>query len=162
MNVDARSYNITIRHGEFEGETLFEARVKELPDLIEYGETYDEAYDLAIDAIETTAEALVKDGRPMPPPTVPVDDYSGRVTLRIPKSLHRALAEAADSECVSLNYHLVSILSYHTGVTTNVCHDIESIWWPADIVSAPTTGRREQAKLRVVESQDLKSAAGWD
>jgi hypothetical protein len=39
MNVDAYAYNITIRRGEFEGETLFEARVKELPDLIEYGES---------------------------------------------------------------------------------------------------------------------------
>ena len=63
MDIDAHTYNISVRRGEFEGETLFEARVRELPDLVEYGETYAEAYDLAIDAIETTAEMFAELGR---------------------------------------------------------------------------------------------------
>lgn len=53
MNIDPYAYNITIRHADCEGEALFEARVKELPDLIEYGESATEAYDLAVDAIDT-------------------------------------------------------------------------------------------------------------
>jgi len=75
MNIDAHAYNITIRRGDFEGETLFEARVKELPDLIEYGETSTEVYDLALDAIETTAIFLKEQGRVMPEPLVAVDEY---------------------------------------------------------------------------------------
>ena len=35
MSVDAQASNITVRHGEFEGEVLYEARVKELPDLVD-------------------------------------------------------------------------------------------------------------------------------
>lgn len=54
---------------------------------------------------------LEENGQPAPPPIVPVDDYSGRVTLRVPKSLHRALALAADGEGVSLNAYLVGLLS---------------------------------------------------
>ncbi len=112
MNIDARAYNITVRYGEFEAEMLYEARVKELPDLVEYGETFDEVYQLALDAIETTAGVCAEKGLPMPPAMVPAADYSGRVTLRMAKSLHRALAEAAASEGVSLNQHVVNILSY--------------------------------------------------
>ena len=112
MNIDGQNYNITVRRGPFEGETLFEARVKELPDLIEYGETFEEAYNLAVDGIETTAAMLAEKGRVMPPPLIPVEDYSGRVTLRLPRSLHRALAEAAETEGVSLNQQLVAVLTY--------------------------------------------------
>ncbi len=119
MNIDAHAYNITVRRGEFEGEILYEARVKELPDLVEYGETYQEAYGLALDAIETTATVLAEKGLALPVAMVPAEDHSGRVTLRLAKSLHRALAEAADSEGVSLNQHLVNILSYHSGFVAN-------------------------------------------
>jgi len=52
MNIDARAYNIAVRYDEFEDELLYEARVKELPDLVEYGESFEEAYQLALDAIE--------------------------------------------------------------------------------------------------------------
>ncbi|MFA5633320.1 MAG: hypothetical protein WC997_17605 [Porticoccaceae bacterium] len=37
-----------------------------MPDLAEYGDTAEEAYALAIDAIETTAAALAEKGKPMP------------------------------------------------------------------------------------------------
>lgn len=115
MTIDPHTYNISIRRGNFEGDVLFEARVKELPDLHAYGDTYAEAYDLAVDAIETAAEAYADQGRVFPSAVIPADDYSGRVTLRLPRTLHRALAETAEDERVSLNHHLVSILNYYSG-----------------------------------------------
>jgi predicted HicB family RNase H-like nuclease len=113
--IDADQYNITVRKGLFEGETCFEARVAELPDVAEYGDNYEEAYSLALDTIETTAEIFAEQGRHMPLPRVPADDYSGRVTLRLAKSLHRSLTEVAQNEGVSLNQHLVNILNYYSG-----------------------------------------------
>ena len=95
------AYNITVRECVFDGESLFEARVKELPDVREYAESAREAYDLAIDTIETAF------------PASPQDQFSGRMTLRLPKSLHRALASAAEDEGVSLNQHLVTALACH-------------------------------------------------
>ena len=109
--VDPYSYNITVRKGVFEGETLFEARVKELPDVREYAESAQDAYALAIDTIETAAAMFAEVGRSFPPPVSPQDDFSGRVTLRLPKGLHRALAGAAEDEGVSLNQHLVAVLA---------------------------------------------------
>lgn len=51
----------------------------------------------------------------MPAPIIPADDFSGRVTLRLAKSLHRSLAQAADREGVSLNQHLTNILNCYAG-----------------------------------------------
>jgi len=116
MNIDASRYNVTVRRDTFDGEVLYEARVKELPDLAEYGETFEEAYELALDAIETTAEAFAEKNRSLPPAQVPIEDYSGRVTLRLPRSLHRSLSITAESEGISLNQFLVSALGHYTGI----------------------------------------------
>jgi predicted HicB family RNase H-like nuclease len=44
-------------------------------------------------------------------------DYSGKFVLRLPKSLHRRLAQQAEQEGVSLNQYAVSLLSEATGQT---------------------------------------------
>jgi antitoxin HicB len=38
-------------------------------------------------------------------------DYSGKFVLRVPRSLHRRLAESAEQEGVSLNHYVVSLLA---------------------------------------------------
>jgi predicted HicB family RNase H-like nuclease len=126
--IDPHAYNISVRRGMFDGEDLFEARVKELPDVTEYGETYQEAYELAVDTIETAAAAFAEQGRPFPPAQAPADDFSGRVTLRIPRSLHRALAAAADDEGVSLNAHLVGVLTYYSGFAAATRSTTPTTW----------------------------------
>ena len=50
--------SIHVRQRRINGEVVYEARVHELPDLAEYANTADEAYALAVDAIETTAKVL--------------------------------------------------------------------------------------------------------
>lgn len=95
--MNPHAYNIAIQFGSFEGEQLYRATTREFPDLVTYAETAKEAYDLYIDAIETTAEALAATGKSLPPPIVADTSYSGRVTLRLPISLHRALALQAEA-----------------------------------------------------------------
>lgn len=109
--IDASRYSIEIRRGNFEGEDCFQARVKEIPYLEEYADSYEEAYGLVIDSIEQTAIEMEARGKVMPPPIVSVEDYSGRVTLRLPKTLHRYLTHVAESEDVSLNSLMISVLS---------------------------------------------------
>lgn len=41
-----------------------------------------------------------------------LEDYSGRLVLRIPRSLHKALKEAAKIEGVSLNQYMIYKLSH--------------------------------------------------
>lgn len=128
MKYNAHSYNITIRKGTFEGEELFEARIKELPDVAEYSESQDEAYDLAIDTIVTTAEIFEEKGRSFPDPYVPVEDFSGRTTLRLPRTLHRSLTLSAEEENVSLNQYIVTSLSYNTGYAQSQKHAKQTLY----------------------------------
>ena len=114
--IDAKAYTISIRYGEFEDEYCYEARIKELPTITEYADSYEEAYALAIDSIETIAELYAELGQAMPVPSIEkADEYSGRVTLRMPKSLHSSLAWRAEDEDVSLNQLVVSALSAFHG-----------------------------------------------
>ena len=125
------AYNITVREFVFEGEALFEARVKELPDVREYAESAQEAYELAIDTIETGAAIFAETNRPFPPPSSPRDEFSGRVTLRLSKSMHRALASVAEDEGVSLNQQLVTALTRYLGARTAPGKDSEATPGPA-------------------------------
>lgn len=121
--IDAHAYNIMVRKGNFGGEVCYEARVRELPDIAEYGDTFQQAYELAVDAIETTAEIMTEKRRKMPQPQITEDTYSGRVTLRIPRTLHRSLAERAEDEGVSLNHLIVCVLSMFRGFGAAVGRD---------------------------------------
>lgn len=160
MTVDPRAYNITVRRGEFEGELLYEARVKELPDLVEYAETSEDAYELAVDAIDTTATAMAERGVAMPTPMEPANDYSGRVTLRIARSLHRALAEAAEAESVSLNQHLVNVLTYFSGFAAGShATDTNGPWYT--VQAAPKAASTRHPHLRVVNSRSVNAPGDW-
>lgn len=154
--IDAAAYNIVVRKGDFEGEVCFEARVAELPDIAEYADTHAEAYALAIDTIEVTAEVLGQQGKAMPSPYVPADDFSGRVTLRIPKSLHRSLAQASDSEGVSLNQHMVNILSYYSGYANAMEADFK---WEHAIPHAKKSATISQ--LKVISRNNLEPLAKY-
>lgn len=155
--IDPKAYSITIRKGIFEGEECYEARVRELPDLVEYADTFEEAYELALDGIETTAEIFAEQGRDMPSLAELEEEFSGRVTLRLPKSLHRSLAVKAAEEGVSLNQLLVSVLSMFRGFATALEDDREK--WSA-LIDSPEQRLRSKEK-KVVQLRDYRSVSGW-
>jgi predicted RNase H-like HicB family nuclease len=104
-------YGISVRLVREDGEDMYEARVQELPDVRTYGETYTKAYLGAVEVIRTTQEVFAEKGRPFPEVEAPEDEFSGRVTLRMSKSLHRAIHEKAQRDAVSLNQWIVEAVS---------------------------------------------------
>ena len=54
--------------------------------------------------------ACLEDGITIPEPSR-LEDYSGQFKLRLPKSLHRLLAQRSDEEGVSMNQYCVYLLS---------------------------------------------------
>ena len=74
------SYEIIIREGDYEDGDRFEARVRELPNLLAYAKTYEDAYLEIQDLIASakfffrwrirfvTAESCAEDGKSMPKP----------------------------------------------------------------------------------------------
>ncbi|MCE5294261.1 MAG: toxin-antitoxin system HicB family antitoxin [Chlamydiales bacterium] len=86
------------------------ATVKEFPGLSAFGETRSEAIKQAEIALEGFMKVYQEDGCELPEPET-VKQYSGQTRIRLPKSLHAALSNEADSEGVSLNSLIISLLS---------------------------------------------------
>lgn len=76
------------------------------------GETREEAMADLQASLGVLENSLHANGEEFPPAQVkPMwSDFSGRITLRLPKSLHRQLDQQATEEGVSLNSYLMTIL----------------------------------------------------
>jgi predicted RNase H-like HicB family nuclease len=83
----------------------------DLPGCSAFGDTQSEALRELQDAIAAWIEAQQAVGNPVPEPSRPSREYSGKVLLRMPRSLHAKLALAASDEDVSLNQYIVHVLS---------------------------------------------------
>jgi antitoxin HicB len=101
-----RPYRMEVRGNPEEG---YLATAPELPGCLTAGETPEEALRLLQDAMATWIEAAIAAGDPVPQPDD--DRYSGRMLLRIPKSLHARLAEQAGCENVSMNQFALVLLA---------------------------------------------------
>src|SRR5690606_13558648 len=115
--IDASNYSIQIKKVEIEGEVFYQAKIREFPYLDEYADTAEEAYTLALDAIEASIAALREQRKDIPLPCndTSAEDYSGRITLRIPRTLHASLAQISEYEGVSLNQLIASALADFNG-----------------------------------------------
>jgi len=106
---DAEEYTLSIRKECVEGDTLYVARVEEMPDIEEYADSYDFARELALDAIRTTQSIFQQQGKSLPSPKAFNTDLpSGRVTLRLSKSSHAKAIYLAEMDGVSLNSYICS------------------------------------------------------
>lgn len=103
-------YNYIISPITDESGAYYYARVLELDGCQSSGDTFDEAYEGLMEAMEGYIETKLENGFDVPKPQS-VEDYSGRFNLRIPKSLHQALAIEAQREGVSLNQYALYKLS---------------------------------------------------
>jgi predicted HicB family RNase H-like nuclease len=116
MKFDPESYTVTIRKEEDDGEILYVGRVAEFPNISAFEETFEEARALIIDAIQTLKKIAEEKGVDFPLPyPAPSDEHSGRVTLRIPKSLHAKVARIAAQDDVSINQFLVTAIASYVG-----------------------------------------------
>ena len=79
----------------------------DLPGCIADGNTIDEAILEARDAFDAWVMAEREDKGELPTPKT----YSGQFVQRLPKSLHRQLAQRAESEGVSLNQLATTLLA---------------------------------------------------
>ena len=83
----------------------------DLPGCLSSGETYEEALKNAEDAKREWMTAALEEGVDVPEPDS-LEAYSGQFKLRMPKSLHRHLAQQARREGVSMNQYCIYRLSY--------------------------------------------------
>lgn len=98
-------------------------KVKELDGCMSVGATRAEALAMIDDAMRAWLTVAIEDGLDIPlPEAMQAGRYSGKFPLRLPKSLHRKLAETAEKDGVSLNQYLVTLLSER-----NALHEIRQL-----------------------------------
>lgn len=105
-----RPYRMEVRGEPAEG---YLASAPELPGCFTAGETPEEAMRMLRDAMATWIEATIVAGQAVPEPGE--ERYSGRMLLRMPRSLHARLAELAAQEGVSINQLTVMLLAEGVG-----------------------------------------------
>lgn len=86
----------------YDSEHAWFIRVKELPGCMSQGNDPTDAIEMIKDAMAGWLEISLEDGNPIPEPASD-EGYSGKFVVRLPRSLHRQLAETASREGVSLN-----------------------------------------------------------
>ena len=82
----------------------------DLPGCITCGETIESALQNAKDAKREWIRAALEEGIEIYEPDS-LEKYSGQFKLRIPRSLHRSLAEHSQREGISMNQYCVYLLS---------------------------------------------------
>ncbi|MGH3119298.1 MAG: toxin-antitoxin system HicB family antitoxin [Gaiellales bacterium] len=89
------------------------ARVPELPGCFTEGGTLEEALANLEDALASWLSAALETGNEIPQPQgeVEPEEYSGRFSVRVPRSLHRRLVVRADTEGCSLNQLVTTVLA---------------------------------------------------
>lgn len=153
MNTDSldqlKSLNYPVRI-EFEpADNLYVADFLDLPGCSATGETVAEAHARAEKAKEDWLRLALEQGLPIPKPST-TEDYSGRVLLRIPTSLHAMVAERARVHGASLNQYLVHLISAST-VQDEVTDKLEEM-----------KGRMEKLDWRLAKlTTDLKRLSSY-
>ena len=88
----------------------FAASYPDLPGCMTCGETMEDVIRNAEDAKRAWFAAALEEGIAIREPDS-LEDYSGQFKLRIPKSLHRALAEHSRREGISMNQYCLYLQS---------------------------------------------------
>lgn len=106
----ALDYPVELSRRDEDGESYWVCEVPDLPGCVADGETPAEAIESLSEAKRLWIEGRLEHGHRVPEPTN-TRGYSGRLLLRMPRSLHRKLAAQSRREGTSLNMYVVSLLS---------------------------------------------------
>jgi len=107
-DLKALDYPVKIEYDD--EDSLFVADFLDLPGCSATGSTVAEAYERAQEAKTEWLRVTLEQGLPIPRPSK-TREYSGRLLLRLPVSLHAKLSDRARVNGASLNQYIVHLLS---------------------------------------------------
>lgn len=116
-NLDITAYKVELEKLSNDDGGGYLATVPKLPGCMSDGETQEEALENVQDAIKAWIETALELGRPIPMPEEhkPEDEFSGKLSLRLPKSLHKMLSEQSIKEGCSINQLIVTYIALGLG-----------------------------------------------
>jgi antitoxin HicB len=92
----------------------FRAEIQEFPGCIAVGDTQQEALSSLEDVADSWIASMLASGQGIPEP-FENNEFSGKLLVRLPKSLHRRASLAAERDGVSLNQYIVTCLADNIG-----------------------------------------------
>lgn len=126
----------------------YSGEIAEFPGCFAQGETITEAMENLLSAAESWIEATIDQGLPIPEP-MSIQEFSGRVALRLPKSLHKKAAEQAALDGISLNQFLVDAVAEKVGAVNLYLYLTEqlskqiAVSTPSIVIESALIPRRE-------------------
>jgi predicted RNase H-like HicB family nuclease len=113
------NYKIEVIEDKEEGGYAFSC--PELHGCMTCADTLQEGIELMEDAKKCWFTACLEDGIPIPEPNH-FEEYSGQFKLRLPKSLHKMLAERSRLEGISMNQYCLYLLSGGVNKSAELAH----------------------------------------
>jgi antitoxin HicB len=89
---------------------IYIVQFPELPGCLAHGETAEEALKNAYNAKDEWLESALKHKCKIPEPSLPIET-TGRITLRMPKSIHQRIIERAEEEDISQNQLILTFIA---------------------------------------------------
>ena len=93
----------------------FRAEIPEFPGCIALADTAPEALAMLEEVAASWLESALSKGQRIPEP-IENSEFSGKLVLRMPKSLHKKAAFMAEREGVSLNQFIVTAVAMNVGL----------------------------------------------
>ena len=130
-----------------EEEGGYRAEILEFPGCIAEGDDGPEALSELEAAAEGWIEAAMEMGTPIPPP-LEESNFSGRLNVRLPKSLHRKAAIAAELDGVSLNQLIVASIAEYMGQRSAEQSRTHQAWRGGFVPMVPMWANQQSAVNR--------------
>lgn len=151
-----------------EEDNCFIATCTEFPLLSAYGDTREEAISEFQIVLEMAIESFEDDKLELPKPKT-TSSHSGQFRIRMPKSLHRNLAESAEREGVSLNTYAVSLIAENNALKQSYTAKIDTLERVVQQLASTLASQHRELqvhteKLNFIEAtsnQPKLASAGW-
>jgi antitoxin HicB len=126
---------VLVQDGEEKGRP-WTASVDELPGCTSRGKTSEEALSGIRNAMTGWIEGALREGRDIPEPKS-ATSHSGRLLLRMPRTLHADLTRASERERVSLNQFITDVLAAAVGWRSGSAAEADPSATATSIIHAP-------------------------
>lgn len=138
---DPSAYTIVVTKGTEGDKESYFAYVQELPDISSYADGYQDVYENCIESLEVLHADAIDKGKDFPMPYRPPAPagHSGRVTLRMSRSMHADIARCADEDGVSLNQWIIEAIAQRRGYYVGASSSVGSRFSLATSSSAAST-----------------------
>ena len=130
----------------WEDEDGFFIEMPDLPGCMTFCDNSDQINKMAEDAKRLWIQSRLEKGLEVPEPKKD-EDFSGKILLRLTKNLHRILSSQAGREGVSLNQHMLSLLSSKSSAMETESKLTESIAELAKIITEIKEVQQDWASL---------------